>query len=616
MLIHTSTIFCLDHYSRHAWRGSNLEAMNTLTYFFLLLPAQLSAFQLPAAQSRYHVRPSSGTRLHSPVPVHKRPHRRKTALYMSNNSMPNKGEIAQQKAETYKALSSFHETRFPESAISNKDTSFFDGMYEDGPDDESNMAEYWECKEGAISYAVPMDPAAGLKKGVISKPYRSHVQIQTNIGRSRGELKNKGLRLMETIHVLKNDEITTLPFVRSIPLDANVDVDSVDGSYSLDDAVSSDKSSSPHLPLFPPSLLAGLNPSDVKFLVEHTIAVSDLERCRCFLLYGDADSDGDESKNADDGDDEDSVKHNYRLVGVVLAEESKKMPTQQKIENSLDDSSSLTTSKSDPLPSPPLGMLRADADENINQEKMDQLFQAITKHNKRVMSGSGGIDIDKPTMKRHSPGMFGICSGVYLGDTFIREPIPTRSSLRSNKGFGRRAEDKSNKSGEDDEDRFATWQVGVQKSTLQFQWDYSMNVVQTGTYGKSIGTMNSLSCTALYKSVGTVVVNEGRATKSREQRRVVWYMDGSYIAGLIGTGYFRVRTIFLLGATCHSVLINNIDSYFHKNTTRLHDTWHSPGHNTAEGSPNLLNLLCFINQMSRPACYPTKLQYQKSTAPK
>lgn len=79
--------------------------------------------------------------------------------------MPNKAEIAQQKAETYKALSSFHETRFPESVVSNKGSSFFGGIYEDGTDDEPNLAEYWECKEGAISYVVPIDPAAGLKKG-------------------------------------------------------------------------------------------------------------------------------------------------------------------------------------------------------------------------------------------------------------------------------------------------------------------------------------------------------------------------------------------------------------------------------------------------------------------
>ena len=81
---------------------------------------------------------------------------------MSNNSMPNKAEIAQQKAETYNALSSFHETRSP---VSNMGSSFFEGIYDYGTDDESNAAEYWECKEGALSYVVPMDPAAGLKKG-------------------------------------------------------------------------------------------------------------------------------------------------------------------------------------------------------------------------------------------------------------------------------------------------------------------------------------------------------------------------------------------------------------------------------------------------------------------
>ena len=37
-----------------------------------------------------------------------------------------------------------------------------------------------------------------------------------------------------------------------------------------------------------------------------------------------------------------------------------------------------------------------------------------------------------------------------------------------------------------------------------------------------------------------MVINEGRRTKKKEERRIIWDMDGgAYIAGLIGSSYFR-----------------------------------------------------------------------------
>jgi hypothetical protein len=58
-------------------------------------------------------------------------------------------------------------------------------------------------------------------------------------GRSRGR---GGLRLVETIQPISaagGEDVVkdAMPFVRSLSLGANVDVDPVDGSYSLDDVV-------------------------------------------------------------------------------------------------------------------------------------------------------------------------------------------------------------------------------------------------------------------------------------------------------------------------------------------------------------------------------------------
>ena len=477
---------------------------------------------------------------------------------MSNEHIPNEQEVAKQKSETYQALSSFHETR-----AANTDPDNVPPLFDDYQDDidAQKMADYWECNNGAISYNVPIDPAGGLKKGIVSKPYKSNVQIQMNINRSEsGRLQKTGLRLVETIQFTNaiEEEITSMPFVRSIPLDGNMDVDAVDGTYSLDASIrSSDKT---HLPLLPPSMLAGMDPNRVKFVVEHTISASETERCRCFLVYGDTDRDGSlenddfsEEEDADEGKEEeedndeecsDSKSRNYRLLGIVLADEYKKVPVSPENRQPLTD---LTKDESTSTPSP-LDLLRVDAkgpNEMSEQDKMAALYEAIGKHNEKVMTTSGedtGHDEEtkeEQKLVRYSPTMFSLSSGVYLGDTFIREPMPT-SGKEQPRGFGKL---KSRRASDDnEEDNFANWSLGVQKTTLQFKWDYSSNVVQACTYGKCIGAMNNLKCSALSRSVGSIVIDEGRATKSREERRVVGYMDGAYLSGLIGTSYFRVST--------------------------------------------------------------------------
>ena len=464
--------------------------------------------------------------------------------YMSKEHIPNDQEIAKQKSETYQALSSFHETR----AIKDPDNkSLLDDFDEE---DDPNLAEYWECKDGAIAYAVPIDPAAGLKKGIASKPYKSNVQIQMNINRSsRGDLQRNGIRLVESIHFANTDEsAASMPFVRSISLDSNMDVDAEDGTYSLDVSV---PSSGANLPLLPPSMLAGLNPSLIKFVVEHTVAISDSERYRCFLVYGDADRDGSKVENEvnDRGDSQEEdgsalVDRNYRLLRVVFANEKKKLPGSPQPTK---DSPSLLNKNESAEAQSPLDLLRVDTDElkkMSDEEKMDRLYKAIGKHNEQVMASgeeSQPEGADQRTIVPYSPSMFSISSGVYLGDTFIREPI-SESSKPQSRGFGR-LKSRRDRDDKNNEDNFANWSLGVQKTTLQFQWDYASSVVQSCTYGKCIGVLNQLKCNAMARSAGSIVVDEGRATKRREERRVIWYLDGAYLAGLIGTNFFRVRSI-------------------------------------------------------------------------
>jgi hypothetical protein len=181
----------------------------------------------------------------------------------AHNSMPSNDEIATQKREAYAVLSSFHETSssLPDTLLSSSMSSsrmwsIFCGL-EDKCNESlssslSRCAEYWLCINGATSYAVPMDPAAGIGIGRPSRPYCCLVSVMADIdvdgggGKGRGLSGRRsgrgGLRLLETIQPISaagGEDVVedAMPFVRLLSLGANVDVDPVDGSYSLDDVV-------------------------------------------------------------------------------------------------------------------------------------------------------------------------------------------------------------------------------------------------------------------------------------------------------------------------------------------------------------------------------------------
>jgi len=437
---------------------------------------------------------------------------------------------------------------------------------------------------------------------------------------------NRGLRLVESIQFAngsndndEDDDDLSIPFVRSIPLGANVDVDAVDGSYSLDDAIQSPSAggdggeSSPSLlPLLPPSLLVGaMDPTSIRFVVEHTLATSETERCRCFFLYGDAASgNGDGSSSSqeendeeeimgDDDDDDfaimaakkakeisisrrkeseittsDGSETNYRLLGVILAEETKVMPKQD--QTTEEDESAGNETDDEDYAAEFISQMIETAPRS-EDDQMSRLMESLDKHNQRVLDSAttnagGGTTSDgvanNETMERHSLGMFGLTSGAWLGDTFVREttsspssasarPSPSSSSARSQpKGFGKKStpptssddnDEKESGRGAASGDRFATWNQGVQKIALRFEWDYGEFVSQSYTYGKFMGASTSASSMANIKSDGIVVINESSSRRSRrlrgkesEERRVVWDMGGgAYVAGLIGSRYFR-----------------------------------------------------------------------------
>ena len=479
----------------------------------------------------------------------------------ASDSLPTEAELVQQKGEAYTALL-YHETK----SFAGQRSAPIKSIIEEATaslmpdDDDDSKADYWECSDGALCFQVPMDPAAGLKSGVITSPYKASVQIEMDLSELRGEgAKRKGLRLVETLQF--GD--ASLPFARSVPLDDAFDVDSVDGTYSHH-ATQPQDDEAPAVPLVPGSLVAGaIDPSSVQLVVEHTMACSDTERARCFFIYTDENR---IATRADEDEDDEEVENEdfavsaarqakassaargqggdamYRLIGVVLSDENKMMPESDEEEESkgqdyVADYISEVLESPTQSPSSPLDLLELSQDTKSSEEdKMKRLMSSIENHNERVLSDALGDSGDNSKMERHSIGMLGLTPGVWLGDAFVREPIPKKLAARilspNPKGFG------SSKSSDREEDSFASWSVGVQKVALQFKWDYFTNIAQKFTYGKVLGTPTSLSCMANINSEGVVSVNEDRRIRKRGQRRVAWDMDG-YVAGLVGSCFFR-----------------------------------------------------------------------------
>ena len=356
----------------------------------------------------------------------------------------------------------------------------------------------------ARSFTVTPDVAAGIVQRQESPEYVVSVQAGQDFA-------TREYKLMETL-----EWGTGLVSARQIQLKhANMDVDSVDGSYSLDVT----------LPDFP-AAIAGTDKL-VQFLVEHCIATSDNERVRGFVLYG----------------------TDQRLLRIVVSHE-KRVRSEDAITGL---QSSPPASDTAQLTAQDLVEMQGDIDRLVDRiagrlrngdtssspstgvtKKSNNLLEQLMEAAEGKQEAPEDSKSDNQSLSLHPTSLLEVSSGVWLGDAIIREAKQLPSlSMERGRGFG------DSKAPEPLIGSFAQWSVGVQKVAWRWMWNFGDEIRQVNEAGRSLG---SALDDALSKNLaGSVCVNEGLSRRIAPKERMV-FIDwaGDNVGFLIGPVYIQV----------------------------------------------------------------------------
>lgn len=286
---------------------------------------------------------------------------------------------------------------------------------------------------------------------------------------------------------------------RSIQLGPSMDVDAVDGSYSTDVAL-----------LDLPSAITGSQALS-KFAIENCIAVSDDERVRVFYFYG-----------MDD-----------LLSRVVICDE-------KRIEGDGPDTTSANVDKAkETSDGGSRGPITAESSMEERIERLQEAFAGSKKDN-----GDSKSDSKASENEKYDIDLYGLSLGVWLGDAIVREQgggsgTSSDNSDGSSKGFGSsRPSTPPKKKMIDFGDGFAEWQMGVQKVTMVFKYDYEQTVRQVMHFGRSLG----ISTGAVpVSSMGTV--NDEQMSRRLPPEERLLYIDydmSRYAAFIVGEKYIKV----------------------------------------------------------------------------
>jgi hypothetical protein len=371
------------------------------------------------------------------------------------------------------------------------------------------------------SFTVSDDGAAGIlhrehwkQQEGATRPYMTQVYLDPASSRKLTE----EITLQDAVKCSRTIDL----------LESSMDVDTVDGSYSFH----SNCRVSPDAAI--PSTLLGLEGPDPVFLIEHCLAVSDLQRTRLWVAYGDQDNNGVHQQGE------------LRLLRVAVSYETREtiatrggeeLPaSHEKAHNEAQTTvMDLLEMENDieRLVSKISGSIRIEGQPSQRLEpenNQPSLLQQVL---------SGGTKHDSPPLKLHAASLLEMSSGIWLGDTVIRElpmaPMEQRSVRKS--GFAHTAgKDRRTTVGP----RFGAWNTGVQKSTWEWQWDLAESIQQTVHLGRSMGPTMETTQTM----VGQICVNEGLSRRVPRPNRMVYiqWTGNDNVSFLLESSLIQVRS--------------------------------------------------------------------------
>lgn len=372
--------------------------------------------------------------------------------------------------------------------------------YFGGPGDEEQTVEVLQSlidfHEGrwsgrARSFTVVPDIAAGILQRKESPSYEVSVKLGVN--------SNRDYTMTET---LSWDEGKFRARTSTLT-DCNMDVDSVDASYSMDYSM-------PDLP----SEIIGTE-SKCQFGIEHCIATSEDQRMRCVILYNMEQSLErivvcDEQRITDDSGGG-TKKPQQGISNQLTAQDLLEMQedTDRLVDKITGNMPSDTTTSSPIIPP---------------TSPADSLIQTLGQ---KIASNDGA-----PKLSLHDVSLLEVSSGVWLGDAIIRDnPSVLNSPSSRGQGFGSSIASSSLKSKSSSKNEFAAWSIGVQKVAWRWMWNFGDEIRQVVNAGKAIGEPVS-EC--LTKSLpGNVCVNESLSRRMAKKDRMVYIDWATTMVGIL-----------------------------------------------------------------------------------
>ena len=340
----------------------------------------------------------------------------------------------------------------------------------------------WKGK--ATSFTVTPDIAAGIVARKTSPEYTISVKLGRN--------EDQDFSLTESLSWGDNFSSRSLGFSNS-----NVDVDSVDASYSLDSTL-------PNIP----SAITGTDKL-CQFGIEHCIAASDDRRMRLLVFYG-----IDQSLLRLVVCDETRVKAQQEMTPVKSSKTKKDLNIGDLLEMQ-SDVDRLVDEIAGGLPDIAPAE-RADAEE----DRLEKLQESVSP-----ILADDGSQILLPYIMT----LVEQTSGVWTGDAIIRDIAMVEASpTERGRGFGSSDEPKSITS-----QPFGSWSVGVQKLAWRWMWNYGEEIRLVVDVGRSMGA--EMSDCVSHSLSGTVCVNESLSRRVHKDQRMVFIdWSGDNVGFMLG----------------------------------------------------------------------------------